>query len=160
MQTIVTHKNAVHKMAKRTQPTHWLCILDPDDRIFITPRLEELTTLHCRFDDEIEPDHPRAPTKRDVERILSWGRQIPSSATVLINCAAGISRSTASALLLMVQETGDIEDSARKLVAQRPEACPNPVIAQYGDDLLGMRGELFKRSEQIAEARMSELYGL
>jgi predicted protein tyrosine phosphatase len=157
MNVFVCPKNNAHDTAKKVGATHWLCILDPGDRIYVTPRLQKLTTLHLRFEDVLEETDRDAPTLQDVERMLRWGEAIPEDATVVINCFAGVSRSTAAALALMTQKTRDPNDAARRLLAQRPTACPNPIITKHADAILGMGGALFERGEEIARARIEWL---
>ena len=61
---------------------------------------------------------------------------------LLVHCHAGVSRSTASAVLLLAQrdparDPGDIVD---EVVRRRPQAWPNLRIVEIGDRLLGRRG--------------------
>lgn len=158
MKVIACQKNAVHKEAKRHGATHWLCILDPSDRPpFISPRLQQLNKLHLRFEDVLEETDPLAPTRDDVAKILEWGETIPDDATVIVNCMAGVSRSTAAALALMVQKDGDIEGAGEQLIEQRPEACPNPLITQFADEHLGLGGKLHEKGEEIANEKMERI---
>jgi len=128
--------------------THVLSILDPD-----TPDPPVFAAfaphrrLALRFHDIIEtqPDQ-LAPGKADVERLLAFGHElsdVPGS-HLLIHCHAGVSRSTASATLILAQARPD--RPAREVldaVAQlRPRAWPNLRILEFGDDLLGRNGEI------------------
>ena len=63
--------------------------------------------------------------------------------TVLFHCTAGISRSAACALyLLLTLYDGDIKLACEKLLQIRPQASPNPVIVKFIDDRLALRGKL------------------
>jgi predicted protein tyrosine phosphatase len=128
--------------------THVLSILDPetpDPTAFadFTPHRR----LALRFYDIIEPEPDRlAPMRADVERLLEFGRDLDHSATphLLIHCHAGISRSTASAALILAQ--ADPALPARvvldAITEMRPRAWPNLRIIEFGDALLGRNGDL------------------
>ncbi len=128
--------------------THVLSILDPD---WPDPSaFAEFAPHHrlsLRFHDIIEmaPGH-LAPTRDDVARLLAFGRELhePSGSHLLVHCHAGVSRSTASAALILAQAHPDrpgtevLEEVSR----MRPRAWPNLRILEFGDGLLGRNGEL------------------
>lgn len=117
--------------------------------------------LRLDMDDVIDQDAPMAPTRGQVEEILDWGKGLPSDARVLVHCYAGVSRSTASALALMVQDMGidRVGEAVARLVDIRPIACPNPLITMHADDILGCGGELHSSAEVVASRRLFKLYG-
>src|SRR5207248_3186314 len=103
--------------------------------------------LALRFHDIIETVPDRlAPARADVERLLAFGHELSDTpeSHLLIHCHAGVSRSTASATLILAQARPD--RPAREVldaVAQlRPRAWPNLRILEFGDDLLGRNGEI------------------
>jgi predicted protein tyrosine phosphatase len=128
--------------------THVLSILDPDwpdpDAFgeFPPHRREAL-----RFNDVIVP-RPGVvvPDETHVEQLLAFGRDVEVAgefAHLLIHCHAGISRSTASAMLLLAQ--ADRGRSAIDIVAEvarlRPRAWPSLLILELGEVALGRQGE-------------------
>jgi predicted protein tyrosine phosphatase len=128
--------------------THVLSILDPefDD----PPAFAAFGPHHrlaLRFHDVIElrPDC-LAPQRADVERLLAFGRELIDAADphLLIHCHAGVSRSTASAALILAQAWPDHPAQAvlDAVVAIRPRAWPNLRILEFGDALLGRNGEI------------------
>jgi predicted protein tyrosine phosphatase len=68
----------------------------------------------------------------------------PGETHLLVHCHAGVSRSTAAAILLLAQH--DPARPARDVVGQvirsRPRAWPNLRIVELGDALLGRNGEI------------------
>jgi predicted protein tyrosine phosphatase len=137
--------------------THVLSILDPG-----FPEPEPLRhfglerRLKLNFHDVIEAAPGWvAPEKWDVELLLAFGRNLDQAAPgrlgfkfwdthLLVHCHAGVSRSTASAILLLAQH--DPARSAHDVVGQvirlRPHAWPNLRIIEIGDGLLGRGGEI------------------
>jgi predicted protein tyrosine phosphatase len=128
--------------------THVLSILDPD---MADPpafaRFAPHRRLALRFHDIIETvPNCLAPARADVERLLAFGHELTDSAGshLLIHCHAGVSRSTASAALILAQARPDRPASeALDAVSQiRPRAWPNLRILEFGDELLGRNGEI------------------
>jgi predicted protein tyrosine phosphatase len=128
--------------------THVLSILDPD-----TPDPPAFAAfaphrrLALRFHDVIEPLPDRlAPARADVERLLAFGHELSGTpgSHLLIHCHAGVSRSTASAALILAQARPDrsARDTLDAVAQLRPRAWPNLRMLEFGDDLLGRNGEI------------------
>ena len=86
-------------------------------------------------------------TEEDVRRIIQLAEQLRSeSGTLLIHCEAGISRSTATALIIYACWLGPgCEDEAMQRVgAQRPYAIPNRRMVAIADNLLALDGRLLQ----------------
>jgi predicted protein tyrosine phosphatase len=129
--------------------THVLSILDPswpDPVAFLDfpPHRREA----LRFDDVIAPTPEAvAPSPDHVAQLLAFGRDVEVAgefAHLLIHCHAGVSRSTASAALLLAQEdpARPIEAIFAEIARQRPRAWPNLLILEYGERALGRVGEI------------------
>lgn len=130
--------------------SHVLSILDPgmpDPTAF--GAYGEHDRLALRFHDIID-DVPGMilPQRADVERVLQFGRGLLAeprpSAHLLVHCYAGISRSTASMILMLAQARPD--RPAAEAMAQvqqiRPQAWPNLRIIEIGDAILGRNGDI------------------
>jgi predicted protein tyrosine phosphatase len=129
--------------------THVLSILDPDwpdpDAFadFSPHRREAL-----RFHDVIAPVNPITvvPSAEHVARLLEFGREVTAAGRdthLLIHCHAGISRSTASAALLLAQAepAREAADIFAEIARLRPRAWPNLLLLEYGEAALGREGE-------------------
>lgn len=116
--------------------------------------------LFLDMDDVINADAECAPTREQVAQILEWGRKLPIDAMVVVHCFAGISRSTAAALAIKVQQLGvdRIDEAVKWLVEVRPVCCPNPVITKFADELLGANGKLHEAAEAVANKHMLKLW--
>jgi predicted protein tyrosine phosphatase len=129
--------------------THVLSILDPgwpDPAAFGDFPAHRRVAL--RFNDIIA-DMPGEimPTASDVAVLLEYGREVMlagPAAHLLIHCHAGISRSTASAALLLAQAepARPAEAILAEIVRQRPRAWPNLLMLEFGERLLGRVGEI------------------
>ena len=92
-----------------------------------------------------------APQRNDIERLLQFGRSIMRSRSqgrLLIHCHAGLSRSTAAAVLLLAQAQLDRppEAAVSRMLEIRPNAWPNLRMIELGDELLPLRRETDRRS--------------
>jgi len=131
----------------RVGVSHVLSILDPADPeppVFQRFRPHRRTSL--RFHDVVTPvEGHQQPTEADVARILEFGRDTASSEPLhlLVHCYAGVSRSTAAALILMAQASPGREAALfDALIELRPRAWPNSRMVGLADDLLGCNGRL------------------
>ena len=163
MQVFVTDKAGAHDMVKRAGANALVSLLDPGDRLFLTDRLQQLKRLHLSCEDVLDASDPHAPTLDQVDQLLAFGRQLPVDAVVVVHCFAGVSRSTAAAVALMAQELqhqghdDPVGESLRRLLDQRPQSCPNPVISRFADELLGFDGNLHLACEEVAQKKLFKL---
>lgn len=150
------------KVARRTSElgaTHILSLLDPGKRPFLHSNFNKQNWLLLNFEDNLDEHQHNSPTPEHVEHILSWGKELPADAVVLVHCEAGVSRSTAAALALWVQHLGTdkIDEAISRLLADRPMACPNPLITKWADDQLGCQGELHAKAEHVANSKILKM---
>jgi predicted protein tyrosine phosphatase len=159
---IVCAKSEVQKKVDEFEATHLLSLLDPDSHIYRPSRIPALASnwLLQLFDDEEDSAHPRAPKLIHAERILEWGRGIPTDGKLVVHCHAGMCRSTVAAYALWLQANGKdkITEGAEWLVAIRPHACPNLLLAQHFDDLLELNGEFVKACDKIGENSVKRVF--
>ena len=143
--------------------THVISLLRGDEmeEVLLPPRFNRTNWLRLDMDDVIDHNDKHAPKLNQIIYILDWTNKLPKDSNVLVHCHAGISRSTAVALMLKVRELGvdRIPDAVKWLVDHRPIACPNPVITDYADQLLGANGKLFDAAETVAKSKLLSLYG-
>src|SRR5919106_6029776 len=91
-------------------------------------------------------------TEEDVRRIIQLAEQLRSeSGTLLIHCEAGVSRSTATALIIYACWLGrGCEDEAmRRVMAQRPCAIPNRRMVALADRLMELNGSLILARDRL-----------
>ena len=84
-------------------------------------------------------------TEADIKRIIDLAEQLQSeSGTLLIHCEAGISRSTATALIMYAcwLGRGREDEAMQRVLAQRPFSSPNRRMVALADKLLALEGRL------------------
>jgi len=126
------------------RPSHLVSLTAPEE-LPSTPR-EVPPERHLRlgFHDISEP-MPGCimPEAAHIERLLEFTRAWRPGATVLVHCMAGVSRSTAAALIAAaVHVPGRERACARELRIASPHASPNRRMIELGDELLGLGGAL------------------
>ena len=129
--------------------THVLSILDPgwpDPEAFAD--FSEHRRVALRFNDVIAPlPGVTAPTAEDVAVLLEYGREVMAAGPdthLLIHCHAGVSRSTASAALLLAQANParPAEAIFTEIGRIRPRAWPNLLLLEFGEAALSRTGEI------------------
>lgn len=92
-------------------------------------------------------------TEEDVQQIIDLAGQLRSeSGTLLIYCEAGISRSTATALIMYAcwLGPGREEEAMERVITQRPYASPNRRIVAFADKLLALDGRLLEAQDKLS----------
>lgn len=73
------------------------------------------------------------PTEADVRQIADFARQLKDGDRVLIHCAARISRSTAAAMIVLMERGMGQGEALAEVKRIRPRARPNALmLAIYG----------------------------
>ena len=122
-------------------------ILDPDhpDPVAFRRYPSHRRFLY-RFDDVVRArDGVVAPAVANVHAILDLGREMAGDPVdhMLIHCHAGVSRSTAAAIILMVRDNPGREAEAfAELLRIRPRSWPNALMLAIADEVLQRDGAI------------------
>lgn len=127
--------------------SHVVTIIDPSEP---DPEVFEIYPDHhrvvWRFDDHITPvDGAVMPDEAAVDKILEFGETLRTSTVqhLLIHCHAGVSRSTATAAILMCQFNPGREEEAFEHIRRiRPRSWPNSLLISMADEKLGRGGAM------------------
>lgn len=84
------------------------------------------------------------PQKEQFQRILEFSKDFTEDDKVLVHCSAGISRSTAVGVMILIQHGFTEEEAFDNIYSVRPHMYPNSLIIQYADELLGRDGKLLE----------------
>lgn len=108
--------------------------------------------LHLVMHDIAEAQESMTPPGEEHVRELldfagGWNRARP----LVVNCYAGISRSTASAFIIAaaLAPRRDEQELAMALRALSPSATPNPRLVAIADGILGRRGRMIRAIAEI-----------
>jgi predicted protein tyrosine phosphatase len=95
--------------------------------------------------DFVDTEHPAnldGPLDRHIQKIMSAAARVHEGATVLIHCRAGVSRSTAVAMVYYMT-LGYTEEESYALVAQvRPQLRPNQLVLNLYRALCQQQSEI------------------
>lgn len=118
-------------------------IHDPNDEYDTVKELRRYTLRHIYlefFDIKAESDKYRYATQEDIERVLSWYRDLRrdpfrhDDGNVVVTCTAGISRSAAIAFVLGCS----VQSPEVAVRVWNPRLhYPNPLIVRLGAEILG-----------------------
>lgn len=157
MKIFVCAASKVSRLTSQVGATHILSLIDPGEKKpFMHPNFDKRNWRVFRFEDNLEEKDLHSPTREHVSLILKWGRALPLDAIAIIHCTAGVSRSTAATLAVLVQFHGKdkIPECIEMLREVRPNAMPNPLITQFADDELDCGGKLFEAGEAMIPPSM------
>lgn len=101
--------------------------------------------LHLTFDDVHETGTPHiTPMAEHLHKVLDFTKDLTDDDRVLVHCLAGISRSTATAIGILIQHGMNYEDAYNHIKKVRPILAPNKLITQYIDEHFGLNGDLLQ----------------
>lgn len=146
----------VPEFAARLIPSRMVSLLDPDTPV--TKPVSVSHHLHLKMRDIRDPKDPSAPNPRMIEKLLDFDRQAGVDDFTLVHCFAGISRSTAAALVLVCLRYGtrELPNAVDWLWKTRPEVCPNMLLLSVGDLVLGT-GQSLQRAGKVLRQRQDDL---
>jgi predicted protein tyrosine phosphatase len=101
--------------------------------------------LRLVFADHIEG--PYCPTEKDIREVIQLADSLRTSVgKVLIHCEAGVSRSSAAALIMYAYWFGEGRewDALERVLQQRPMALPNALMVSIADKLMERGGRLIE----------------
>ena len=106
--------------------------------------------LHIEFDDVVNHELPLAPKKHQVQHAIEYVREnVKDGEKIIIHCHAGVSRSTAIAIGVLMQVCGlDAYDAYEYVKDIRPQMWPNKLIIGHLDEIYGHGGFLVLHDEE------------
>jgi predicted protein tyrosine phosphatase len=121
------------------RPHRILSIAEPGYRNATPAGFDPERHHHLNFDDITEPiPGYLEPSEQHVASIMELAGELTDSDRILVHCQAGISRSSAAALIILAtRNPGHEREIARRLRAEGPWFVPNRLMVNIADRLIG-----------------------
>lgn len=163
MAIIVAPLHEVDEAIRIWRPSHMIGLASPGAEV--AGLVEGVERLQLTFHDIAEPQPGLQPvTEDDVKELLAFGRSWPRTSPLLIQCWAGVSRSTAASYTIACMVSSSDEDRiAQWLRVAAPFATPNRRLVALADAALGRQGRMIEAIASIgrgAEVSMGSTFRL
>lgn len=110
----------------------------------------------------VDMEDRKAPGEHHVENLVGFLEKWHPDDALLVHCWAGMSRSTATALIAACMHNPDTDEAVigQTLAKASPTAFPNTRIVALADEMMGRGGRMARAAEEIRsdEARLTEIY--
>ena len=142
---LVTPLSGLAGALQEHRPSHLVTLLSPLQMIPTPKGFDRQRHLQLALDDVSDPrmaDFP--PGREHIDRLLEFSRAWDANSPLVIHCWAGISRSMASAFVVLCDRLGpgsEIE-VARAMRRRAPHAQPNLLLVRHADEALGRGGQM------------------
>jgi len=142
---LVTPLSALSETIRAHNPSHLVTLLSPGHMIDTPEGYAAESHLRLGINDIADPAagiDPPAPAH--ITALLAFARGWNGERPMLLHCWAGISRSMASAFIILCDRMGpDREiEVARAMRRRAPHAAPNRLLVAHGDAALGRKGRM------------------
>jgi predicted protein tyrosine phosphatase len=144
--------NRLHKTVESAGASHILTLINAQTPVARPATVEESNHLYLAMSDILEPlDGHIIPAETHVERLIAFVRNWDRARPMVIHCYAGVSRSTAAALITasILQPSRSAMETARMIRERSPTATPNLRLVAVADRLLGQKGAMSAAAESI-----------
>ncbi|WP_157015520.1 tyrosine phosphatase family protein [Mesorhizobium xinjiangense] len=148
----VTPLSKLNETVARTGAAQLVSLLT-QNTVFERPPSISVDNHLCLFMHDIVDEAPEmvAPHRGHVEGLLEFAQAWDRARPLVINCFAGISRSTAAAYIVAAALNPAREEHwlARALRSASPSATPNVRLVALADTLLAREGRMTRAIEEI-----------
>lgn len=159
---LMTHPIEIHSLAAACEADLSLyngiiTIEDPEAHDPFRPDDEAIPQLVLQFHDiTCAPEQDVAfldeefvaPAQHHIQAAIRFAQQ-HASGTLLIHCHAGMRRSPAIALAIMMARGNSASEAAEHLASIHPAASPNPLMVALTDDLFACDGALIAAALKV-----------
>ncbi len=142
-------------LVQQNWPTRIVSLTD-DDALQHGPK-----HLHIQVDDaNFVTPHWRYPTREHLLQVLDYTKDLTAEDRLLVHCLAGISRSTAVAIAVLIDHGMSYQDAFERVNALRHILIPNKLFIQYTDEHFNLDGKLIEHAAQHRQTMIGEaIYG-
>jgi predicted protein tyrosine phosphatase len=113
------------------------------------------TRLRLMFEDE-PTEAQGGPSRRSAELLIRFARDVDfTKGNVLVQCQAGISRSSAAAIVLLAVALGSDKEAyaVEHVLRVHPRARPNRRLLALADEILGTGGAFIRAWSEASAGR-------
>jgi len=135
-----------------TRADRLVSLLAPGTTIIRPPAIAEHNHLWLSLHDIAEPQEGMTlPGEAHMRTLVDFAKSWDRAKPLVINCYAGISRSTASAYIVAaaLQPSRGEAELALALRRASPSATPNIRLITLADDMLGRQGRMVEAVQSI-----------
>ena len=155
MTIYVSNLSDLETHARAVRPERVISIIQPELQPPTPAGVAPQRHLRVPVHDVSEPAFESIlPERRHVETIVAFLRDWSADDSLMVHCFAGVSRSSAVALIAHFLQSGDALASALALRAAAPHAWPNRRIVALADAVLDCGGRLIDAREAMGDASM------
>jgi predicted protein tyrosine phosphatase len=132
--------------------SHVLTLINAQTPVTRPASISEERHLYIAMSDIVEPlDGHIIPAEAHVRRLLGFVKTWDKAQPMVIHCYAGVSRSTAAALITACALNPDRNerDFAGLIRERSPTATPNLRLVAVADQILGREGRMVAAAEKI-----------
>ncbi|HEY2071471.1 MAG TPA: hypothetical protein VGG48_18070 [Rhizomicrobium sp.] len=154
---LVTPLSGISNAISGYRPSHMITLLSPDHMIETPEGIDAARHLKIGMNDVADATASEMPpSERHVDEILKFGRTWDAKQPMLVHCWAGVSRSMASAYILLCDRLGPGHegDIAQAMRRRAPHAYPNPLLIKLADGKLKRDGRMIAAVEAIGRGRI------
>lgn len=144
MRLLITPASEATRICREARPSHLLRLLSPE-QARDTPEVAVGEILTLVMHDIVEPAPSRiAPDPSRIRALVDFGRAWRGERPLVVQCWAGVSRSTAAAFIIACEKRPDLSEHSLAAVLRRasPQATPNPLMVAHADALLARAGRM------------------
>ena len=149
---VVGPLSKISHMAEEHTPSHMLTLINEGTVVERPQTIHHTRYLRLSMNDIAEYEEGRILAERyHVENLLDFGKAWTREKPLLIHCWAGVSRSTAAALITLCNLNPGLEPAiaAERLRKASPTATPNRRLISLADEMLGKGGALLAAVDTI-----------
>lgn len=142
---LVTPLSGLDEAIRAHRPSHLVTLLSPGHMIETPEGFAPESHLRLGVNDITDPAAGTdPPAAAHIAALLDFARAWDGNQPLLLHCWAGISRSMASAFIILCDRMGkDHEiEVARAMRRRAPHAAPNRLLVEHGDAALGREGRM------------------
>ena len=156
---LVTPLSALPDALAEHAPSHLVSLLSPEHMIETPSGFPAAAHLKLGINDITDPvAGPAPPARVHVDALLKFSRAWDGERPFLIHCWAGISRSMASAFIILCDRLGPgCEAEIAKAMRRRaPHAQPNRLLVRHADEALSRGGAMLAAVEAMGPPLLLE----